>query len=130
MRNSQVIILSQDLDFIEVCESLAAELKIENNIKYKLANFLLSLQENDYQVALLDCKHLDMESLKWVQVVHRIRPKIPLIIISDEVDQNTGGKVYEEGTFYLYIRPVVKSTLKKVLMAALSPSQVGESNRD
>jgi DNA-binding NtrC family response regulator len=120
MSISHVIILSHDQKIISMCKDLGAEVGMKVSSKSNLANFLLSLQENDYQVAMLDCNHMDSENLKWVKVVRRIRPKIPLIIFSDEVDQKTGGKIYDEGTFYLCIRPVNKRILHDILSAALA----------
>jgi len=58
--------------------------------------------------------------LKWIKVIKRIRPKIPLIIISEEVDQKTGGKIYDEGTFYLCVRPVRREVIRNALSAAIS----------
>ena len=85
----------------------------------ELAGFLLALQEKDYEVALFDCIHVDDITLNWVKVVRKIRPKLPLIIFSDEVNPKTGGKIYEEGTFHLCLRPVQKKVLRQVLSAAI-----------
>ena len=114
------IVMSQNLDIISLCEDLGVELGLKIENKPDLANFLLALQEKDYQVALFDCNNMDAAGLKWVRVIKRIRPKIPLIIFSDEVDQKTGGKIYDEGTFYLCIRPVRREVIRNALSAAVS----------
>jgi DNA-binding NtrC family response regulator len=120
MSISHAIILSQDLEIISLFQSLGNEMRIKVVSKPNLANFLLGLQENDYQIAIFDCIHMDSENLKWIKVVRKVRPKIPLIILSDEVDQKTGGKVYEEGIFYRCVRPVDKNMLRDILDAALT----------
>jgi DNA-binding NtrC family response regulator len=71
-------------------------------------------------MALFDCIHVNELTLNWVKVVRKVRPKLPLIIFSDEVNQKTGGKIYDEGTFYLCLRPVQKRVLHNVLSAALA----------
>ena len=119
MSVSQAIILSQDIEIITLSERIADEMGMKIVSKPDLSNFLLELQDNDYQIAMFDCTHMDAENLKWVKVVRRIRPKIPLIILSDEVDQKTGGKIYEEGVFYRCTRPIDKNVLRNVLTAAL-----------
>ncbi len=117
---SQSIILSNDPEIIKVCKELGDEIGVNVISQPDLANFLLGLQDKDLQVAMLDCTHLETQMLKWVKVVKRIRPKIPLIIFSKKVDKKTGGKLYDEGTFYLCLKPVKKNLLRDVITAALS----------
>ena len=128
MKFSYAIILSQDLEIIRLCDEVGDEIGMKMERIPELADFLLALQEKDYQVALFDCTHMDDIKLSWVKVVRKIRPKIPLIIFSDEVNQKTGGKIYEEGTFFLCLRPVQKKVLRKVLSAALTLNRTTAKN--
>lgn len=128
MKFSYAIILSQDPEISKLCDEVGEEIGMRMERISDLAGFLLALQEKDYQVALFDCIQMDDIKLSWVKVVRRIRPKIPLIIISDEVNQKTGGKIYEEGTFYLCLRPVQKKVLRKVLSAALALNRTMAKN--
>jgi DNA-binding NtrC family response regulator len=119
MKFSYAIILSQDIEIIRLCDEVGDEIGMKMERISELADFLLALQEKDYEVALFDCIHADDITLNWVKVVRKIRPKLPLIIFSDEVNQNTGGKIYEEGTFHLCIRPVQKKVFRQILSAAI-----------
>jgi DNA-binding NtrC family response regulator len=129
MKTANSIIRSHDAEIISLCEDIGSEIGMKVKSKPDLANFLLDLQENEYQVAIFDCTNMDSNCLKWVRVVRRIRPKIPLVIISDKVDQRTGGKVYEEGTFYLCILPVHKELLRDVLCAAIASYGLKKSSQ-
>ena len=120
MKFSYAIILSQDLEIIRLCDEVGDEIGMKMERIPELADFLLALQEKDYEVALFDCMHMDDIKLSWVKVVRKIRPKIPLIIFSDEVNQKTGGKIYEEGTFHLCLRPVQRKVFRDVLSAAIA----------
>ena len=120
MKFYYAIILSQDLEIIRLCDEVGDEIGMKMERIPELADFLLALQEKDYEVALFDCIHADDITLNWVKVVRKIRPKLPLIIFSDEVNQKTGGKIYEEGTFHLCIRPVQKKVFRQVLSAAIN----------
>jgi hypothetical protein len=62
---------------------------------------------------------MDDTSLKWVKIVRKTRPKIPLIIFSDEVNRKMGGKIYDTGSFYLCERPVQDEVFRSVLNAAI-----------
>jgi DNA-binding NtrC family response regulator len=102
MKLSLAIMLSQDVEIIRLCDEVGDEIGMKMECITELADFLLALQEKDYEVALFDCIHMNDINLNWVKVVRKIRPKLPLIIFSDEVNQKTGGKIYEEGTFHLF----------------------------
>ena len=119
MQNFSALVLSKDLDIIQLCQQLGSDLGLKVISKPDLATFLLELQEHDYQVALFDCLHMDDASLKWVKIVRKTRPKIPLIIFSDEVNRKMGGKIYDTGSFYLCERPVQNEVFRSVLNAAI-----------
>jgi len=123
MKFSYAIILSQDIEIVRLCDEVGDEIGMKMEHIPELADFILALQEKDYEVALFDCIHVNDITMNWIKVVRKIRPKLPLIIFSDEVNRKTGGKIYDEGTFYLCLRPVQKKVLRKVLLAALSLSQ-------
>jgi DNA-binding NtrC family response regulator len=114
------IVLSHDSKTISLCEVVGKELGLKNIYKHNLANFLLSLQENDFHVAVFDCTDINNNNIEWVKVIKKTRPKIPLIVFSSESEQKRGGKMYEEGTFYFCITPVHKEVLRKVLSAAIA----------
>lgn len=120
MDSYHAIVLTNDMDIITLCKSIGEEIGIEIVYKADLANFLLGIQENNYQVALFDCPNPNSECLKWIRIIRKIRPKIPLIIFSDHVDRTTGAKIYEAGSFYLFLKPVHKQVLRHVFFAAIS----------
>ncbi|MCK5086979.1 MAG: hypothetical protein KAQ90_05635 [Melioribacteraceae bacterium] len=114
------IVLSQDSKTISLCEDVGKELGLKNIYKHNLANFLLSLHENDFHVAVFDCTDMDKNNIEWVKVIKKTRPKIPLIVFTSESEQKGGGKMYEEGTFYFCTTPVHKEVLRNVLSAAIA----------
>ncbi|UCF65854.1 MAG: response regulator [bacterium] len=120
MKIPKAIIQSLDSEMITLCQNAAKDIGMKMVKRNDLANFLLDLQENDYQVVLFDCKSMQVDCLNWIKVLRRTRPKIPLIIISDEVDREMGGRVYEEGTFYLCVPPIQKELLQNIISAALT----------
>ena len=120
------IVLSQDSKTISLCEDVGNELGLKNIYEHNLANFLLSLQENDFDVAVFDCADIDTKNIEWVKVIKKTRPKIPLIVFTSESKQKGGAKMYEEGTFYLCIRPVEKSLFTNILSAAITSTRTKE----
>jgi DNA-binding NtrC family response regulator len=117
------IILSNDEETISVCSKCARELEMEIVCKSDFPCMLLELQENDYKVILCDCSDDYQKCSNWIKVIKRIRPKVPLILITQEIDKSTGGKLYQEGIFDLCEKPLDQDYLKEVLFAILTPSK-------
>ncbi len=120
------IILSTDEETISICTKCARELEMALVFKKDFPSILLDLQENDYKVILCDCSDNFQKCTNWIKVIKKIRPKIPLIVFTQEMDKSTGGKLYQEGIFDLCEKPLCKNYLKEVLSAILTSSGSGE----
>jgi DNA-binding NtrC family response regulator len=114
------IVLSQDSETITLCERVGKIIGLKVIYKHDLANFLLSMQENDFHVAVFDCSDIGKNNIEWVKVIKKTRPKIPLIVFTSESEQKGGGKMYEEGIFYIGTTPVHEKVLRNVLSAAVA----------
>ncbi len=114
------IVLSQDKLIVDLCQAIGKDIHVRMTVKASLAELLLGLQEEDYQFALFDCVPIGMDCLKWVYVIRRLRPKIPLLVLSDQIDTETAARMHEAGIFYLFTRPLQPEILKDILGAALS----------
>lgn len=113
------LIQSRDADTISLCEDIGRQVGLISTVNQDVANFLVELQENDYDLAILDLEHVVHESLKWVKLTRRLGPKLPLIIICDQIDQNTEALMREEKIFYLGLRPIDREILHSIIKAAL-----------
>lgn len=125
MAFASAIILSTDEETIYVCSKCTRELEMDLVCKRDFPCMILELQENDYKVILCDCSDNFQKCSNWIKVIKKIRPKIPLIVFTQEMDKSTGGKLYQEGIFDLCEKPLSKDYLKEVLSAILTPSKYG-----
>ena len=123
MKAVNVIILCNDIEIVQLSKDVAGDLGLEIICKPDLANFLIALQENYYQAAVLFCDDINPEILKWIKVIHKVQPKVPLILFSNQIDENFAGRIYEEGVFYMGIQPIHKKLFCEVLEAALTVSR-------
>jgi DNA-binding response OmpR family regulator len=122
MQTSRGIIRSKNSETVALCQDIGRQIGMIMTIKQEVANFLLDLQENDYQVAIFDCNQDGYDCLKWVKFIRRWRPKIPLIVLCNEIDKNAGAQMYEEGILYLGLRPLDREILLSVFTAVLKQS--------
>jgi DNA-binding NtrC family response regulator len=116
------IVYSQDPAFVEFCRKTGEEIGLEVFNMLDLANFLLHLQDNDYQVALFDIPQIDLKILNWIKITRKLRPKTPVIILSEQADKNTTAKMYEEGIFYCGARPIHRDIFRDILFSAVKYS--------
>ncbi len=93
-------------------------------IEQSMADFLLRLQKNDCTVAIFDCGPNGGECVNWVKLIRRQRPKIPLIVFCDDVSSSIGAKLYQEGIFYLGLRPIEPAEFLEVLKATVKQTSV------
>ena len=117
------LLLSTDDEAISVCAEGTGELDMSLVNKQDFPSLILELQENDYTVTLCDCSDDLQKCSNWIKVIKKIRPKVPLIVFTQEIDKSTGGKLYQEGIFDLCEKPLCKDYLKEVLSAILTPSK-------
>jgi len=99
----------------QVCDTLDVNLASIHDMNA----FLLRIMEDEFVFLLFDCTGLENFGLSWIKLVRQMRPKFPLIVLSDDVDQEAGGRILEEGIFYLAIRPFQSDIFSQVLKAAL-----------
>jgi len=117
MLNMGVLIGSQNENIISLCEEIATELTIAIQVEKQFEDFLLAIQENDFNVIALDLELIHLDCLKMIRLIKHIRPKIPLIIFTETIDKTLGGKLYSEGIFQLILSPPDQQTLRSVFLA-------------
>lgn len=83
------------------------------------ADFLLSILDNDFDVVFFDLELPDAHGLKTIKIVRRIRPKLPIIVLTQKSDPELGGQVMQEGVAYfgdkLINQDAIRTTLNKLL---------------
>ncbi len=113
-----LIILSKNRVNLELVQQVCSELNFNVKSINDFAEFVLNLEESEFDVIILDCDSMSETCLKWLQVVKRLTPKVPAVIIADNSKKNVISKIYEEGVFYLYPPPLNYRLLKEVLHSA------------
>lgn len=123
MHTSRGIVRSTNPDTVALCEEIGRQIGMIMTTKQDVASFLLDLQENNYHVAIFDLDQGEPDSVRWVKFIRRLRPKLPLIVLCDEIDKQAKTQMYEEGIFYLGLRPLNREILVSVFKAAVKQSR-------
>ena len=83
------------------------------------ADFILSILDDDFDVVFFDLELPDAHGLKTVKIVRRIRPKLPIIVLTQKSTPEIGGQIMQEGVAYfghkLINKEAIRTTLNKLL---------------
>lgn len=113
-----ILLLSNNIEnrlqMQEICTELDFDLMVISNV----IDFILEVEKKDYQTLFIDGSP-DEEYLKLIQILKKIRPRIPIIFIADDDNQDKLQKIYNEGVFYLYTAPLNKDILIKVVKSSI-----------
>ena len=104
---------STKLVCFEVADNMSANMKTTESFE----DFLLALQENNYMAAVIDLEMGNVESLKMIRLIRRMRPKIPLIALVKNLNKESGGLLYTEGVNRVLHSPPSKEMIQTALKA-------------
>jgi len=120
MNHHNGIILTKDSNLSKLFEEIGQGLNLKFESDSEISDYLLKVLDDVFSVIVYDCTNLEQVSLNWIKIIRRIRPKLPLIVISKDIDPRVGGELYDEGTFYYQQQPVNGDVLCDVLAGALN----------
>ena len=122
------IIYSSDPDVVETCLNCCSEIGMGLVKQTEFTNFIFELQQSLIDLIIFDSNDQYVDCLKQVKIIRRIKPKIPLIVISDDIESIEGGKIYEEGIFHLAQKPIDKNIIKEIISASINTLKQKASN--
>lgn len=83
-------------------------------------DLLLEILDRDYDVLIYDLAQSKFNGLKSVKILKKIRPKLSLVVISDNPSKEFGGKVLQEGVVYYDVKPIHSEAIKQAVFNCLS----------
>jgi DNA-binding NtrC family response regulator len=98
----------------EICDRLVFNL----TAKQSITDYILELEDKEYQSVIIDNNDGD-DVVKTVQITKKIRPRLPIIFISESDDKELLQKIYNEGVFYVYVAPLNEDILSEVLKSSI-----------
>ena len=116
MRRSVVVTTNDP----EVKEQLEGFLKKHNYDVYfeKMGNpAILTVLDRDIDIMINDLPAEDDSVLKVIGVIRSTKPKLPIIVLSENTSKETIRKLSELGVFYCAMRPMQTGEMEKVLEA-------------
>ena len=115
----KIIISCRDQKCLEGLREILAELNLEITAVESHADLLLEVLNRDYDTAIYGFDNAKGIGLKIVKILKKIRPKVPLIVISDDPSSALGGKVLQEGVAYYALKPLNPEAMRNAVRNAL-----------
>ena len=114
------IIFSSDIKVVDACFDSCSELGMALVKQTEFTNFIFELQQDILDLIIFDSTNQSADCLKLVKIIRKIKPKTPLIVISEDIDNIEGGKIYEEGIFHLAQKPIDRNIIKEIIGASIN----------
>ena len=116
------LVRTLDTEIETLCRKAGKAANIQLRFEHSLAEFLVTLHDQAFDLAMFDFEDTATEHQAWVKLIRRIRPKLPLIVVCGRIDHLLGARMHELGIFYLGCRPLHQRIMHEVFSAALKTS--------
>ncbi len=80
---------------------------------------LLSIAENNISLVILDTSIQDPSGPKTVEILRKMRPRLPVIVLSGDPSVETGRDILQHGVFYYFLKPLELEELDQIVKFAL-----------
>ena len=83
------------------------------------SDFLLETIDKDVELAIIDTNLKGLTTAKTIQILKKCRPRVPVIVISDDYSVATGSRIIEQGVFYYTYKPIDLESFREIVDSAL-----------
>lgn len=119
MKGNILVYCCDDSCFCKLADLLHGR-KLETTRVDDEADLLLALLEKEYRVVIYDLENSNLDCVKMVRIIRRLRPKIPLLAISNDPSRELGGRILQEGVAYYAVKPIEASFVSEAIVAAMN----------
>lgn len=84
---------------------------------------LLAVAEDNVGLVILDISIQEPSGAKTVEILRKMRPLLPVIVLSDDHSVETGRQILQHGVFYYFLKPLDLEELDQIVRLALAPNK-------
>jgi two-component system cell cycle sensor histidine kinase/response regulator CckA len=117
-----LLVASGDRKVLEEVRDLLpmAGYEVELLTEEKAANAVLRLLDRRVDVIVVDSDIEDLSGLAMVRIAKRLKPRVPVIVLTSDAPIETGQQILAEGIHYYLFKPCEPGRLKEVLLSAFA----------
>ena len=91
---------------------------------------LLAVAEDNIGVAIVDLSIQEPSGIRTVEILRKMRPRLPLIVLSSDDSVETGRQILQHGPFYYLLKPLNLDELAQLVGIALTPNKRSAAGTD
>lgn len=91
---------------------------------------LLTVVEQNVGLVILDLSIDESAGVKTVEILRKIRPRLPLVVLSGDRSLEAGRQVLQHGVFYYLLKPFDLEELDQIVQSALTSNKLVTSGRE
>lgn len=84
---------------------------------------LLAVVEQDVGLVILDLSINEPSGVKTVEILRKIRPRLPVVVLSGDTSLEAGRQVLQHGVFYYLLKPLDLEELDQIVRIALASNR-------
>jgi len=118
--NGSILIGSSDRALLGQLESFITE-NFDRDVLCvdETSDFLLEILDKQVDLTIIDVNLNGLPTAKTIQIFKKCRPRVPVIVVSDDYSVETGSSIMEHGVFYYLYKPLETDNLKEIVQSAL-----------
>lgn len=118
MEPIKILLVDDEADFREVMGAFFGRRQIANRSASCCLDALDLFGQEDFDVVVMDVVMPGMDGLACMKEMHKLRPDLPVIILTGNASLNTGIMSMKEGAFDFCMKPVDLAELfEKIVLA-------------
>jgi DNA-binding NtrC family response regulator len=84
---------------------------------------LLVVAEESVGLVILDISIQEPSGAKTVEILRKMRPRLPVIVLSGDHSVEAGRQILQHGVFYYFLKPFNPEELDQIVRLALTSSK-------
>ncbi|MBN1464772.1 response regulator [candidate division KSB1 bacterium] len=101
-----LLVASEDRHVVQVFEHVLSDSSYELLVEKNKLQSVWEILENHVACIVMDLQPLDEENAAYINIIKKIRPRLPIVIISSEERYSSATMVEEFGVFYRTFKPL------------------------
>ncbi len=113
--SKSVLISTKDPVMIDQMSDILLKHDYSIIIEKSTSKFILKVLEQDIFLIIMDLDTTDNSKLDLIKIIKTIRPRLPIIALSDDDTVESLRKLIQVGVFYCALKPIQIEEIEKVI---------------
>ncbi len=123
------IIVSTDAGVVNQITNILMQHDFTVTIEKSIIKFISSMLEKDISLLIFDLDSPDGQNFDSIDIIRKLRPRLPIIILSKDNSFETLKILVQKGVFYSAIKPIQTEEIEEVIKAVAQSLHRNDKNK-